>query len=151
MRTQFQEQYTTAKRIGCQGVLYSNSHNAALIGFKSMIPDTAELLPLITSSAIAENLYANQIDYGVVAIENSLGGIVGETKNILDTGDFEIIAKTVLPIHHCLFKHPEAELSEIDTIASHIQALVYRALSTCQAGSMVVRLAIASLSVVQSG
>lgn len=110
--------------IGYQGAPYSNSYRAAMTGFPNYIEDNDILLPLVDSATVADNLESGAIDYGVVAIINSLGGVVEETEEILDTGVFEIISETSIQIHHCLFKHPDVEWNEVDTIASHIQALI---------------------------
>ena len=111
-------------RVGYQGAPYSNSHRAALTGFDYILGDEPELIPMIKSQVIAENLRNGSIDFGVVAMENSIGSIVEETREILDTGDFEIVSESGLPIHHCLFIHPDMEIENIDTIASHEQALI---------------------------
>ena len=110
--------------VGYQGAPYSNSHRAALTGFDYILGDDPILVPMVTSEAVAESLRDGSIDFGVVALENSIGSTVAETSEILDTGDFEIVSESGLPIHHCLFIHPDIEVGDIDTIASHIQALI---------------------------
>jgi prephenate dehydratase len=74
----------------------------------------------VISKNVAAALLAGRIDYGVMAIENSVAGKVQETKSVMDCG-IELCCQTSMPIHHCLFvKNPEAK---IKFITSHIQAL----------------------------
>lgn len=116
-------------RIGYQGDEGSNAEEAAHI-FASNLdssPDTwIEYVPLTTAERVFQALGAGKISLGVVAVMNSLGGVVSETRHMLDhagIGDWKVamIDEHVLPIHHALFaKKPGAE---IKSIASHEQAL----------------------------
>ena len=60
-------------------------------------------------------------DYGVLAIENSIHGIVSPTLDLLAHTSLTICAEIELPIHHCLLSN--TELGQITTIYSHEQAL----------------------------
>lgn len=63
-------------------------------------------------------------DFGVVPTENSLEGAV---TTVLDSFAFKsnvvILGEEVIDIHHSLLLHPEASLSDVDTIASHAQGI----------------------------
>ncbi len=63
-------------------------------------------------------------DEGVVPIENSLQGSVNETLDILisQTGLF-IRRELVLPIEHCLLVTHDTQLSDVEVVYSHPQAL----------------------------
>ena len=62
--------------------------------------------------------------YGVVAKENSLEGSVTATlDNFAFRSNAVILAERAIDIHHCLVMHPEAELEDIVTVASHAQGL----------------------------
>lgn len=107
-------------KIGFQGDIGSNSE-AATLSFidKCKLPNT-RLLGLLTSKNVVSALLNKEIDYGVMALYNSIAGEVIETKNAL-TPQISLLEKVDIPIHHCIFiKHPEVE---IKYIASHIQAL----------------------------
>ncbi len=111
-------------KIGYQGMEGSNSEEAAMLlaekcGFNNFV-----LVPLISSKNVVSALKSGEVDYGVLAIKNSLGGIVLETKDALESGDFEIIEKQSLQIRHCLFvKNKEIDLSQVVEVVSHVQAL----------------------------
>jgi chorismate mutase/prephenate dehydratase len=59
-------------------------------------------------------------DYGVIPIENSLGGAVNLSQEMLVDNDLKIVAQVYLKVEHCLISyHP---LNEIDRIFSKDQA-----------------------------
>jgi chorismate mutase/prephenate dehydratase len=64
---------------------------------------------------------ASGADYGVLAIENSIHGIVSPTLDLLTHSPLSIIAEIELSIHHCLLSN--TELGQIATVYSHEQAL----------------------------
>ena len=107
-------------KIGFQGVLFSNSEEAAIQFAKTHGLKTNQFIPLITSQNVVSALINKKIDYGVLAIQNKIAGIVKETTDAL-TENIEPIDSLYLPIHHALFK--KNKNSKIDFIASHIQAL----------------------------
>ena len=66
-------------KIGYQGMEGSNSEEAARIIAEQLAFSEYELIPLITSKMVVDKLKMKEIDYGVMAIKNSLGGTVQET------------------------------------------------------------------------
>lgn len=63
-------------------------------------------------------------EFGVVPLENSLEGPVTSTlDNFAFSSPATILGETVLSIHHCLVLHPDAELSDVTSVASHPQGL----------------------------
>ncbi len=60
-------------------------------------------------------------DYGVMAIENSIHGIVSPTLDLLANSPLWVCAEVRLLIHHCLLSN--TELGRITKIYSHEQAL----------------------------
>lgn len=114
-------------RIGYQGDKGSNAEEAAKI-FGNGIEGKSwiEYIPLYTSENVLTALQNEEISLGVVAVVNSLGGTVSETKLMMDhagIGGWSLssIDEHVLPVHHCLFT--KSKLSPIRFIASHEQAL----------------------------
>lgn len=107
-------------KIGYQGDFGSNSYYVA-----KEYDGSAELVPLISSEGVIHALDAGKIDLGVVAVENTAGGIVVETKRALENSSksHARICTIKVPIHHSLFKRPGVKSSEISYIASHLQAL----------------------------
>jgi prephenate dehydratase len=63
------------------------------------------------------------VEFGVVAIENSLEGSVSTTMDCLMDYDLRICGEVVLDISLCLVVAPETGRDEIETIVSHPHAL----------------------------
>lgn len=63
----------------------------------------------------------NEIDIGIVPIENSIEGSVGITLDLLLEKNVNIIGGVVVPISHCLISRGNAE--DIQVILSHPHAL----------------------------
>ena len=110
-------------KIGFQGDCGSNSEIATK-SFVGDLNDESELIPLISSKNVVEALKNGDIDFGVMAIENNIGGIVKETQDALNEKKIELVKKIQIDIHHCLFvKDKQIDLDEIKFVASHEQAL----------------------------
>jgi prephenate dehydratase/chorismate mutase/prephenate dehydratase len=63
------------------------------------------------------------MDVGVVPVENSIEGPVGEVNDLLVETDLRIVAEVLLPIHHCLLVLPDTDYRELQVVYSHPQAL----------------------------
>ncbi|MFX0096943.1 MAG: prephenate dehydratase [Candidatus Hodarchaeota archaeon] len=79
--------------------------------------------PLKTLSEVFEAVEEGRTDFGIVPIENSLAGSVGETYDLLLDSRLHVCGEIDFKIVHCLIVHPGAVLSEIKTIYSHPQTL----------------------------
>lgn len=111
-------------KIGYQGMEGSNSEEASLIMIEKLNLNNIELIPLISSKNVISALETGSIDFGVVAIKNSIGGTVEETAEAIINKKIEQIIELKIPIHHCLFKkNDNIDNKEISLIISHIQAL----------------------------
>ena len=111
-------------RIGYQGIVGSYSQRAAALLADNAGIFNAEYVPLVSSANVTEALISGRIDYGVMAVFNSIGGDVTETAEALKNADFRKMTALVMPIHLCIYKLSTAVAdSEIKKIASHIQAL----------------------------
>lgn len=108
-------------KIGYQGAEGSNSEEAAIIIAERLNIAKYELVPLITSRVVVGKLKRKEIDYAVMATKNSLGGTVQETYDIIKDEFLELVATSILRIHHCLFVKPGTRREEISCIASHSQ------------------------------
>ncbi|MBU0937270.1 MAG: chorismate mutase [Spirochaetes bacterium] len=85
-------------------------------------PDAVPV-PQQSFADIFEGLEAGTFDYGVVPVENSLGGIVGEVNNLLLSGNVEVVRALDMNISHCLLMVPGSDFREIRSVYSHGQAL----------------------------
>ena len=107
-------------KIGYQGCIGSNSETAAKQFVKTLGLQNVKFIPFVVSKNVVAALVEGCIDYGVMAVSNSVSGEVQETKTALVHG-VELCCQLAMSIHHCVFvKSPDAK---IKFIASHIQAL----------------------------
>lgn len=107
-------------KIGFQGDIGSHSEAATQKFVQNFNFSCVEQFPLLNSKNVVEALEKGQIDYGVMATENSVVGEVSETRGALNN-NIEMLGEIKLPIHHCLFI--KSKDAQIDFVASHIQAL----------------------------
>ena len=109
-------------RVGYQGLVNSFAHKAAEEFTKEYMYDV-ELVPLKSSWKVVEELKEFHIDYGVMAIENSLAGDVLETAIALRGNTTKIKGIIELEINHCLFVKGDICVDSIRNVYSHIQSL----------------------------
>ncbi|GHV05353.1 hypothetical protein FACS1894217_02090 [Clostridia bacterium] len=111
-------------KIGYQGIVGSHNENAAMRFLEKMSLSSAELVPLINSENVISRLKHNDIDYGIVAVNNSIAGLVIESAEAMKCCLLEAVAYISIPVHQCLFVKDEHVFSQdIKAVASHIQAL----------------------------
>ena len=93
-------------KIGILGPEGTFSEIAALLWLKGSARENAELYYYETIFDVAESIVRKEMTYGIVPIENSLEGSVGETLDLLSSenleGDLHIIGEFVVPIRICL-------------------------------------------------
>ncbi len=106
------------KTVGFQGEHGANSEVAARAWDAS-----AAAMPCREFSDVFDAVRDGLFDYGIVPVENSLGGIVGPVNSILINTDLKIVAAMDMPISHCLLAVPGADHREIRSAYSHSQAL----------------------------
>lgn len=95
----------------------SYHHMAAQLHFGR----SANYIPKKTIGQVFEEVERNRVDYGIVAIENSIEGSVAETLDRVARSQTNVVGERYLPISHCLISF--AELNEIDKVYSHPQGL----------------------------
>lgn len=88
---------------------------------KAYFGSSARFFPVDTIKSIFHEVECHRSDYGVVAIENSIEGSVGETLDRLVHSKIHIVGELYLPISHNLIS--QSELHEIDRVYSHPQGL----------------------------
>ncbi len=110
-------------RVGYQGEYASNSERAAKLMANSEQIDTEIFDPCRTSEGVVNKLERGNVQYGVVAVENSYGGIVQETAQALHNQKVIEIARLALPITHSMFAKEDLDPSQIKAVYSHPQAL----------------------------
>lgn len=79
----------------------------------------------ITNADYFENVFRKvkegEADYGVLPIENSKTGAIGETYDLLRRFGCYIVGRTWIDIKHCLLAKPGAKLRDIREVYSHPQ------------------------------
>lgn len=111
-------------KIGYQGIMGSNSEEAAKKIVEKLKLMDVEYVPLLSSKNTIGHLKRKQVDYAVVAIKNSIGGTVVETFEAIQNNYLELVTTEILQIHHCLFKkNSEVNSADLTKVVSHIQAL----------------------------
>ena len=104
-------------RVSYLGPVYSYSHLAAIERFGS----SAELIPVATISAVFEELNRQQVDYGIVPLENSTDGRVADTLGMFARLPARICGEVQLRIHHHLLGR--CQRGDIREVYSKPQAL----------------------------
>jgi len=86
-------------------------------------PEAAEPTALPTFSAVCDAVASGAADAGVLPLENSLAGTVGDALDALAAGSLEVVGEVLQPIHHHLLLLPNATLADVERVTSHWQAL----------------------------
>ena len=112
-------------RIGYQGEVGSNSEEAAKQFVNKCCYPAGKyiLIPLTSSKNVSSFLSSKEIDVGIMAIKNTIAGVVKETEEALQTIELQVIDTISITIHHCVFAKQNIRKEQITTIVSHIQAL----------------------------
>ena len=107
-------------RVVFQGVEGAYSHAASMAYFGESasythVPNFEEVM-----KAVAED----RADFGVLPLENSSAGQVGDVYDLLTRYDNTIVGEYYLPVRHCLLGLKGANIDEIQTVYSHPQGLM---------------------------
>jgi prephenate dehydratase len=93
----------------------------AIVGYFGA--DAVEAAPKSTFSAVCDAVEYGTADAGVLPLENSLAGTVGDALDALAEGSLTVVGELLLPIRHQLLVLPGVAIDEIEWVASHWQAL----------------------------
>ena len=80
-------------------------------------------VPCSEYSAVFEGVKTGLYDFGIVPVENTLGGVVGEVNELLINTDLYVVGAVELPIYLCLLVLPGTDHRDIRTAYSHSQVL----------------------------
>jgi len=78
---------------------------------------------LYTTERVLREVHKGNVDYGLFAIHNSVGGIVEESVRAMSRYKFEIVEEFAIKIQHHLMIRKDATVDSIDTIMAHPQVL----------------------------
>ncbi len=85
--------------------------------------DAAVPTPMPTFSAVCAAVEGGETDAGVLPLENSLAGTVGDALDALARGNLSVVGEVLLPIRHQLLVVPGGSIGAIRRVSSHWQAL----------------------------
>ena len=80
-------------------------------------------VPMPTFSAVCAAVESGAADAGVLPLENSLAGTVGDALDALAVGSLRVVGEVLLPIRHQLLVLPGVALDSVERVRSHWQAL----------------------------
>src|SRR5262245_28581729 len=103
----------STKTIAFQGELGANSHEACTTYY----PDH-EPVPCATFEEAFEAVRSGRSDLGMIAVENSLAGRVGDVHHLLPESGLKIVAEKFKPIHFQLMANPGVKLEDVRVVQS---------------------------------
>ena len=80
-------------------------------------------IPCPEYAKVFSGVETGRYDYGIVPVENILGGVVGEVNELLLNTDLYVVGAVELPVYLCLLVLPGTDHREIRTVYSHSQIL----------------------------
>lgn len=108
------------KKVAIQGYAGSFHHIAA----QQYEGGAVEILPCDTFRAVARAVERGEVDYGVMAIENSIAGSILPNYNILQRCNVRITGEIYLQIRQNLMVNRGVKLEDIREVESHQMALL---------------------------
>jgi prephenate dehydratase len=109
---------TANKKMAFQGESGANSH----IAIREAFPDH-EPLPCPTFEDALNAISSGEADLGMIPIENSLAGRVGDIHHLMPTAGLNIVGEWFLPIRNQLMAPKGATLNGLQVVESHVMAL----------------------------
>jgi prephenate dehydratase len=85
--------------------------------------DTPEMVPEESFEAVFTAVTSGECQSGLIPIENSLAGSIHQNYDLLLRHKLHIAGEYFLRVRHCLIGFPGVELTEIQRVISHPQAL----------------------------
>jgi len=106
---------------GIQGGKGSFNEEAIMFYINKHKIKKSKIKYLYTSEKVLKNLHEGNIDYGLFAIQNAVGGVVEESTQAMVKYKFKIVEKFQILIRHFLMKRKEVDVRQIKTIMAHSQ------------------------------
>jgi len=104
--------------IAFQGEHGAYSEEASILWKSRLVP-----FPCRSFAEVFEGLQSGLYEYGIVPVENTLGGSVDQVNHLLIHTDLHVVGAVELRVHHCLLAVPGTDHREIRSAHSHPQAL----------------------------
>lgn len=106
-------------RVAFQGVAGAYSEQAV----RQFFGPEVESVPCDAFADIFQGVENGDIDYGMLPVENAVAGSVTQSYELLMEHDLRVHAEVILRVRHMLMSLPGTELSDLERVRSHPQAL----------------------------
>lgn len=117
------EESKKLQNIPCTVIGFQGEHGAYSEEAAKKWDNSGVTVPCLEFEDVFEGVEAGLYDYGLVPVENNLGGIVGEVNSLLLKKDLKVIAAVEMAVSHCLMILPGSDYREVRNAFSHNQAL----------------------------
>jgi chorismate mutase/prephenate dehydratase len=107
------------KRVAFQGEKGAYSEEAIYKHYGTMV----ETVPRPYIKDVFNSVQAGEVDYGLIAVENSIEGTIVRSFDLLNERTLRASGEEIHRIQHCLIGHPDSELEDIKKAYSHPQAI----------------------------
>jgi len=107
--------------MGIQGGKGSFNEEAALDYLQRHQIKQYKIRYLYTSEKVLKNLHEGNVDFGLFAIQNAVGGVVQESTYAMARYKFKIVDEFTILVRHFLMKRKNVNVDKIDTIMAHPQ------------------------------
>jgi prephenate dehydratase len=108
----------TPSKIAFQGDYGSNSHELCVEHFPDYEP-----VPCDTFAEAFAAVRSGDCALGVIAMENSIAGRVGDVHHLLPSSGLKIVGERFKPIRFHLMANPGVALEDVREVSSHVMAL----------------------------
>src|SRR3989344_198890 len=106
---------------GIQGGIGSFSEEAVLFYLNNKKVNNFKIKYLYTTENVLKSLHRGNIDFGLFAIQNAVGGVVQESTYAMARYKFKILDEFVIKIKHFLMKRKDVDITHIRNILAHPQ------------------------------
>jgi prephenate dehydratase len=110
----------SGRTVGFQGERGAYSELAV---YKHFGEGEVNVIPFEDLSDVFDAVVSGQVQLGIVPIENSLAGSIGETFDLLINLDVTIAGEVAIAISHCLIGNKGGTVKDVKRVYSHPQAL----------------------------
>jgi len=117
------EESKKLQQIAAQSIAFKGDHGAyGEIAAKAWNSEFISM-PCKSFEHVFEGVGSGVYHYGIVPVENTLGGVVGEVNRLIIDMDLFVAGAVKLAIHHSLLALPGTDPRDIRKVYSHPQAL----------------------------
>lgn len=104
-------------------VAFQGEHGAfSEVAVFNLFGASATAEPSHSFKDVFDKVKSGQCEYGVVPVENTLGGMVYQVWDLLSEFKLSVLAETKIKIEHCLIVNPETKIGDIKKVYAHYQA-----------------------------